>query len=121
MNIRVKEKKPLDEIEASRVSIREADEALNGNGRVVVRYSGTEPLARVMIEAESEEAMRRHADAIAGAISRSTRSLTQQRLQAPKVLWTERPYFKSRQFAPTPTSATSGTFNSMTRSISDLH
>jgi phosphoglucosamine mutase len=35
---------------------------------VVIRYSGTEPLARVMIEAESEEAMRQHAEAIAGAI-----------------------------------------------------
>ena len=34
-----------------------------GNGRVVVRYSGTEKLARVMIEAESEEPMRRHTDA----------------------------------------------------------
>ena len=32
------------------------------------RYSGTEALARVMIEAESEEAMRRHAEAIAEAI-----------------------------------------------------
>jgi phosphoglucosamine mutase len=35
---------------------------------VVIRYSGTEALARVMIEAESEEAMRRHAEAIAAAI-----------------------------------------------------
>jgi phosphoglucosamine mutase len=35
---------------------------------VVIRYSGTEALARVMIEAESEEAMTRHAEAIAGAI-----------------------------------------------------
>lgn len=68
VNIRVREKKPLDEIESIAVRIREADEALNGNGRVVVRYSGTEPLARVMIEAESEETMQRHADAIAGAI-----------------------------------------------------
>ena len=33
-----------------------------------LRYSGTEPLARVMIEAESEEAMKRHAEAIAAAI-----------------------------------------------------
>jgi phosphoglucosamine mutase len=41
---------------------------LQDSGRVVVRYSGTEALARVMIEAESEEAMRRLANAIADAI-----------------------------------------------------
>jgi phosphoglucosamine mutase len=35
---------------------------------VVIRYSGTEALARVMIEAESSEAMKRHAEAIACAI-----------------------------------------------------
>ena len=35
---------------------------------MVIRYSGTEPLARVMIEAESEEAMRRHTDTIAKEI-----------------------------------------------------
>jgi phosphoglucosamine mutase len=35
---------------------------------VVIRYSGTEPLARVMIEAESESSMRHHANAIAAAI-----------------------------------------------------
>lgn len=68
VNIRVKEKKPLDQIDAVAATIREAEGALNGNGRVVVRYSGTEPLARVMIEAESEEMMRRHADSIASAI-----------------------------------------------------
>ncbi len=69
VNIRVKEKKPLDEIDSHRGHHpRRGRSSLNGNGRVVVRYSGTEPLARVMIEAESEETMRRHADAIAGAI-----------------------------------------------------
>jgi phosphoglucosamine mutase len=71
VNIRVKEKKPLDQIDSVAARIREAEESLNGNGRVVVRYSGTEPLARVMIEAESEDVMRRHADAIAGAIRES--------------------------------------------------
>ncbi len=50
--------------------IRAAESDLNGNGRVVVRYSGTEKLARVMIEAESEQVMRRHTDAIANAIQR---------------------------------------------------
>jgi phosphoglucosamine mutase len=68
VNVRVKEKKPLDAIATVAASIRDAEEELKANGRVVIRYSGTEPLARVMIEAESEETMRRHADAIAGAI-----------------------------------------------------
>ena len=49
-------------------AIRAAEEELKDSGRMVIRYSGTESLARVMIEAESEEAMRRHAEAIAGAI-----------------------------------------------------
>jgi len=68
VNVRVKEKKPLDAIPEVAASIRNAEEELKANGRVVIRYSGTEPLARVMIEAESEEAMRRHANAIADAI-----------------------------------------------------
>ena len=41
---------------------------LKDSGRVVIRYSGTEALARVMIEAESEQQMRVHADRIAQAI-----------------------------------------------------
>lgn len=68
VNVRVREKKPLEGFAAIAASILDAEEDLHGNGRVVVRYSGTEALARVMIEAESEEQMRRHADAIAGAI-----------------------------------------------------
>jgi phosphoglucosamine mutase len=68
VNVRVKEKKPLMDIAAIAESIHAAENELNGNGRVVVRYSGTEPLARVMIEAESEQAMRRHSEAIAQAI-----------------------------------------------------
>jgi phosphoglucosamine mutase len=68
VNVKVREKKPLDSIPAVAAAIRAAEEALQVTGRVVVRYSGTEPLARVMIEAESEEAMRRHAEAITAAI-----------------------------------------------------
>jgi len=68
VNVRVREKKPLDEIAAVASAIREAEADLAESGRVVVRYSGTEALARVMIEAESEDAMRRHADRIAAAI-----------------------------------------------------
>lgn len=68
VNVRVREKKPLDQIATIADTIREAESELAASGRVVVRYSGTEALARVMIEAESEEAMRRHAERIAEAI-----------------------------------------------------
>jgi len=49
-------------------AIARAEKELNGNGRVVVRYSGTEALARVMVEAESAEKMKALADTIALAI-----------------------------------------------------
>ena len=70
VNVKVREKKPLETIPAVVDAIRAAESELTDKGRVVIRYSGTEPLARVMIEAESEEAMRRHAEAIAAAIRR---------------------------------------------------
>jgi phosphoglucosamine mutase len=68
VNVKVREKKPLDGIPAVVDAIRAAEQELKDSGRVVIRYSGTEPLVRVMIEAQSEEAMRRHAEAIAAAI-----------------------------------------------------
>jgi phosphoglucosamine mutase len=68
LNVKVREKKPLDTIPSVVEKIEAAEEELKDSGRVVIRYSGTEALARVMIEAESEEAMRRHAEAIAEAI-----------------------------------------------------
>jgi phosphoglucosamine mutase len=68
LNVGVREKKPLGEIASVADTIRDAEAELAESGRVVVRYSGTEALARVMIEAESEEAMRRHAERIASAI-----------------------------------------------------
>ncbi len=68
VNVRVREKKPLAAVHAVAAAIRAAEDELRDTGRVVIRYSGTEPLARVMIEAESEAAMKRHAEAIAAAI-----------------------------------------------------
>jgi phosphoglucosamine mutase len=70
-NVHVREKLPLDELVDVARAIRDAERELDGNGRVVVRYSGTEKLARVMIEAESEQVMRRHSDAIANAIQQA--------------------------------------------------
>jgi phosphoglucosamine mutase len=68
VNIKVREKRPLESIPAVAAAIRAAEEELKDSGRVVIRYSGTEPLARVMIEAESDEAMNRLAESIADAI-----------------------------------------------------
>jgi phosphoglucosamine mutase len=70
VNVKVREKRPLESIPTVAAAIRAAEDELKDTGRVVIRYSGTEPLARVMIEAESEEAMHCHADAIADAIRR---------------------------------------------------
>jgi phosphoglucosamine mutase len=68
VNVKVREKKPLEQIPVVATRIKAAEQELKDSGRVVIRYSGTEALARVMIEAEDEGAMRRHADAIADAI-----------------------------------------------------
>ena len=68
LNVRVREKRPLNNIESIAARIRDAERELHGTGRVVIRYSGTEALARVMIEAEDETRMRHHAEAIAAAI-----------------------------------------------------
>jgi phosphoglucosamine mutase len=68
VNVRVREKQPLETLPAVVAAIHDADAELHGNGRVVVRYSGTEALARVMIEAESEQLMQHHASRIAEAI-----------------------------------------------------
>jgi phosphoglucosamine mutase len=68
-NVRVREKIPFDQVPSISSAIESAQRELNGNGRVVVRYSGTEALARVMVEAESEEKMNALTDGIAGAIT----------------------------------------------------
>lgn len=70
-NIRVKEKKPLDTLPEVAATIRQGETELNGNGRIVVRYSGTEALARVMVEAESEPVMMRITESIASAIQKA--------------------------------------------------
>jgi len=70
-NVNVREKVPLDQLLEVMQTIHTAEAELDGNGRVVVRYSGTEKLARVMVEAESEEAMERHVRIIAVALQRA--------------------------------------------------
>jgi phosphoglucosamine mutase len=70
-NVRVREKVPFAQVPEIQRTIEDAERELDGNGRVVVRYSGTEALARVMVEAESEVRMRALAGGIASAIQRT--------------------------------------------------
>jgi phosphoglucosamine mutase len=70
-NVKVREKKPLEQLPDVMAAIRRAEADLNDEGRVVVRYSGTESLCRVMIEAASAEKMNKHADEISSAMQRA--------------------------------------------------
>jgi phosphoglucosamine mutase len=54
-NVRVKQKVPLETLPAVQAMMTEVDHELQGSGRLVVRYSGTEPLLRVMIESDAAE------------------------------------------------------------------
>jgi phosphoglucosamine mutase len=71
VNVRVKSKPPLDSLPEVTRLLKEAERTLGNSGRVVLRYSGTEPLARVMVEAEREEDVRHWTEALAAAL-RST-------------------------------------------------
>ena len=68
VNVKVREKRSIEKLPAVLAAIAAAERDIADSGRVVIRYSGTEALARVMIEAESEPLMRHHADTIAAAI-----------------------------------------------------
>jgi phosphoglucosamine mutase len=68
VNVRVREKPPLDSIPAVAAALAKAEHALAGKGRVNLRYSGTEPLARVMVEAETEAEVQRWSAHVADAV-----------------------------------------------------
>jgi phosphoglucosamine mutase len=70
VNVRVRDKKGLTEIPAVASEIRRVEEAFGGAGRVLVRFSGTEPLARVMVEGPDLEQVERFSDSIAAVIRR---------------------------------------------------
>jgi phosphoglucosamine mutase len=68
VNVKVKSKPPLETVPEVANALRTAESALGDNGRIVLRYSGTEPLARVMVEAEYAADVKRFSEAIASAI-----------------------------------------------------
>lgn len=68
INVRVKERKSLDQLVTVQNEIRAAEIAFGDAGRVLVRFSGTEPLARVMVEGPDKEQVEGFAHRIASKI-----------------------------------------------------
>lgn len=70
-NVRVRKKLPVEQLPEVMEAIRISQEHFGLTGRVIVRYSGTEPLVRVMVEATDEAQVREHAEGIAAAFERA--------------------------------------------------
>jgi phosphoglucosamine mutase len=68
VNVRVKERRPLEELEGANREIRNAEAEFGDAGRILVRFSGTEPLARVMVEGPRLDRVEHFAQSIAAAI-----------------------------------------------------
>jgi phosphoglucosamine mutase len=71
VNVRVREKPPFEEVEEVAGAAREVRARLEGRGRLLLRYSGTEPLARVMIEGPGQEEIEALAEDLAAVIRRA--------------------------------------------------
>jgi len=71
VNVRVRERTPFSEIKSVQEATREIADKLGAQGRLLLRYSGTESLARVMIEGENQGQIEAYASRIAEAIRAS--------------------------------------------------
>jgi phosphoglucosamine mutase len=68
LNVRVREKVPFAELTGVQKVVSQVEEQLSQNGRLLLRYSGTEPLARVMIEGAKQSEIESYATQIAEEI-----------------------------------------------------
>lgn len=75
INVRVKDKNTVLDNEAVKKSIDEVEKTLSDSGRVLVRKSGTEPLIRIMVEAQNQELAKKSADKIVTTIKSNGLSL----------------------------------------------
>jgi phosphoglucosamine mutase len=70
VNVKVREKRPVDADPDLKAAMTDIEKRLEGQGRLLVRYSGTEPLMRIMIEGRDQSQIRAWADEIAGVVKR---------------------------------------------------
>ena len=70
-NVTVREKSPFEQFDRLTARLREAESKLKGRGRVMLRYSGTEPKARLLLEGPDADELNRLADAIEEELARS--------------------------------------------------
>ncbi len=70
INIAVSQKPPLESLSGFSTALKQKESELAGKGRILVRYSGTENKARVMVECEDEDACKRHASELAELLER---------------------------------------------------
>ena len=68
VNVRVREKQAIESVPEIKAAVSRVEEALDGRGRVLVRYSGTEPLLRIMIEGPDQASVQAWAEEIAEAV-----------------------------------------------------
>jgi len=68
VNVRVRAKRPIEEVPAVQKAIEGVESALGDRGRVLVRYSGTEPLLRIMIEGPDQQSIQAWAEEIAESV-----------------------------------------------------
>jgi phosphoglucosamine mutase len=68
VNVRVKQRTDLSTVPAIASTMQRVEQSLAGNGRLLVRYSGTEPLLRIMLEGQNDQEIRSWADEIAGVV-----------------------------------------------------
>jgi phosphoglucosamine mutase len=68
VNVEVKEKLPIEDVPGIVAAIRDVEKTLRAGGRVLVRYSGTQPLCRVMVEGPTDQETKEYCEKIADIV-----------------------------------------------------
>jgi phosphoglucosamine mutase len=74
LSVQVAEKRPLESLPSMQSAIRDVESELGDRGRVLIRYSGTEHLARVMVEGDDEAKVTAFAEHLASELKRALAS-----------------------------------------------